>query len=76
MIRLSKGTATSAATGSTAANNSNLENAMPNLKIVNGNTNVTNPQPPPVSNALLVAQPQIKIKRSSVKFNERQVSAS
>lgn len=52
MIRLTKGTATSAATGSTAANNSNLENAMPNLKIVNGNANITNPQLVSVSNSV------------------------
>ena len=53
MIRLSKGTATSAAAvSSTAVSNSNLENAMPNLKIVNGNANITNPQLVSVSNSV------------------------
>jgi hypothetical protein len=41
VIRISKGATITA----TAVKNSNLENAMPSLKIVNGNANLTIPQP-------------------------------
>ena len=73
MIRINKGTASAA----TAVNNSNSENVMPNLKIVNGNTIISNPPPVIIQNSgVAMLQPHIKIKRSSVKFNERQVSYS